>query len=88
MVRFQPEAGWIGAFTRHQEPGAIENGKRVVKTASEPGDATPDGTPGVVLGSMREPDGARRYLYFVEWAGSTRVAVACAGNKLRKGDDL
>lgn len=78
------EPGWIGAFTRHQESGALANGTRVVKANTEPGDGTREGTPGVVLGSIREPDGQRRYIYFIEWAGDPRVAVACMGFKLKE----
>lgn len=78
------EPGWTGAFTRYQADGAIPNGSAIVKCDSEEGDGTPDGTPGIVLGSMRHPEvlnGA--FLYFVEWAAHPRVAVACAAPKLR-----
>lgn len=71
------EPGWIGAFTREQVPGAIPNGSPIVKTGSEQGDGTPDGTPGVVLGSMSHPEilnGAT--MYFVEWRRTPRCAVA------------
>ena len=76
------EPGWIGAFTRHEELGAWRNGTRVVKQASEPHDGTPDGTPGVVLGSLMEHQ-SKQLLYFVEWANRPRVAVGCMGFKLK-----
>jgi hypothetical protein len=46
------EAGWHGVFTRQQAKGAIPNGSRIVKTASEKGDSTPYGALGTVLGSL------------------------------------
>lgn len=83
MKPIQKEPGWIGAFTRHEQLGAWRNGTRVVKQNSEPKDATPDGTPGVVLGSLAEPEGERRLIYFIEWANAPRVAVGCMGFKLK-----
>jgi hypothetical protein len=80
---FQNEEGWSGAFTRNQVEGALRNGTRIVKDKSEPGDATLDGTPGVVLGSLTH-DGV--ICYFIEWAHSPRVAIGCMGNKVREAD--
>lgn len=79
------EAGWQGAFLRSTAQGAIPNGATVFKANSEHNDAHPDGTPGVVLGSMSHPkvqDGA--IMYFVEWVKTPKVAVAVMGNKLRR----
>lgn len=45
-----------GAIFDGQAEGAYANGSRVVKVESEPGDATPDGTGGKVLGSYSNPD--------------------------------
>jgi hypothetical protein len=77
--------GWVGAFTRETAPGAIKSGTRVVKQNSEPGDGHPDGTPGVVLGSMPVDEPSKpniRILYFVEWAPKPRCAVATADFKV------
>lgn len=82
---FREEAGWVGHFTRGQASGALPNGTRIVKTRSEPGDGTPDGTPGVVLGSFSHPaiqDGA--IMYFLEWASKPRVAVGAIHWKVRE----
>lgn len=87
------EYGWTGAFTRAQADGAIKNGTPVVKTNSEKGDGNPDGTPGVVLGSMfvgnipPPPHLAHnppQFVYFVEWASRPRHAVAATDFKLRE----
>jgi hypothetical protein len=75
MIDLRPERGWLGAFTRDRAPGALPNGTRVVKANSETGDATPDGQPGVILGSLRAP-GRAELMYFVEWANKPRAAVA------------
>lgn len=59
--------GYIGIFTDQTVPGAIPAGSRVTKVRSEPGDSTPNGDLGKVLGSMVEPEIARNIVYFVEW---------------------
>lgn len=66
--------GWTGVFTRNQYEGArFRNETRIVKAAEEPGDTTPLGTLGTVLGSVGHPDlGAG---YFVEWDNRPRHAV-------------
>lgn len=48
------EDGWIGAFTRHQAAGAIPNGTPIVKLKTDPAEdnINPEGTRGVVLGSI------------------------------------
>lgn len=87
-MNIKTEPGWTGVFTRDEVLGAWRNGTRVVKHKSEPGDGTPDGTPGVVLGSMlvRDDDSRARLLYFIEWADHPRLAVACVATKLRHAD--
>ena len=81
-LRYEP--GWAGAFTRDTADGALPNGSLVVKTNSEQGDGEPDGTPGVVLGSVVHPELMDGQLcYFVEWAPRQRVAVATVADKLR-----
>jgi hypothetical protein len=83
MIDFREEPGWVGVFTRNQELGTWRNGTRVRKTNSEPGDATPNGTLGTVLGSISSPevqDGA--VMYFIEWDNRPKVAVGCMGFKL------
>lgn len=82
-VEFIQEEGMFGLFTRHQDDGAIENGRRIFKTNSMEGDATPDGTPGTVLGSVAvDVDGVRQFFYFVEWADKPRYAVGAMGFKI------
>lgn len=77
------EPGWIGAFTRNQVEGAIPNGARIIKVATEDGDASPIGTTGTVLGSLSHPDVQRGNLcYFVEWGAHPRMAVAVIGWKI------
>lgn len=75
----------MGAFTRHQAAGCLANGTRVVKARSEESDAHPDGTPGVILGSLCTPEVmAGAPFYFVEWAPRPRVAVGVMGFKVRE----
>lgn len=81
---FRDEPGYIGAFTREQAAGAIPNGLPVIKGAGEAGDGTPEGTPGVVLGSFRHPavmDGL--ICYFIEWKNRPRVACAVVEWKIK-----
>lgn len=66
--------GWVGNFTTHNAPGAIQAGGRIIKVAEEPGDTTPLRTGGNVLGSMLHPQ--RGILYFIEWDDKPRYAVA------------
>lgn len=78
------ETGWAGAFTRDTAEGALPNGSLVVKTHSHESDSLPDGTPGVVLGSIIHPDLANgRLCYFVEWAPRPRTAMATVADRLR-----
>jgi hypothetical protein len=90
-MNLRNEPGWAGAFTRNQVEGAIPNGTRIVKCNSEPGDATPDGTPGIVLGSIRYPvvpgdPFSGITAYFIEWACKPRVAVGCMEMKVRAAE--
>lgn len=86
-IDFNHEPGWTGAFTRHQADGAIPNGAVIVKCNSEKNDGTLDGTPGIVLGSFNHPEVMNGMLcYFIEWADSPRVAVACMEFKVRPAD--
>lgn len=81
-IKYWP--GWTGAFTRDEALGAWKNGTPVVKANSEPGDAHPDGTPGVVLGSISHPsvqNGA--VFYFIEWAPRPRTAVVAGAIKVQ-----
>jgi hypothetical protein len=78
------EPGWAGAFTRGTAEGALPNGSLVIKANAEPGDGHPDGTPGVVLGSIIHPDVMDGQLaYFVEWAPRPRTAIVTVADKLR-----
>lgn len=74
------EAGWFGAFTRHQALGCFRNGTRIVKVMTDPGDANPIGARGTVLGSISDQElGAA---YFIEWDGTPKVAVAVEARKI------
>jgi hypothetical protein len=74
--------GWTGAFTEQTFPGALLNGTRVIKVAQDPsGDRTPPGQTGKVLGSIGHPQ--LGILYFVEWDGAPKVAVAVHQRKIR-----
>lgn len=75
--------GWFGHFTRESADGALPAGTMVRKTNSEAGDGSPDGTKGVILGSIRHPEiRGNEPLYFAEWATLPRRAVACMAFKL------
>lgn len=81
------EPGWYGMFTRNQAKGAIPNGTKIVKANSEPGDTTTDGTPGIVLGSLRAPDSLGGLLfYFVEWADKPKQPIGTFGLKIRAAE--
>lgn len=84
-MNIENHPGWIGGFTRDQAKGAIPNGTRIKKTASEEGDATTDGTLGTVLGSFQSPASMGMLLfYFVEWDDNKRVAVGVMGWKIER----
>jgi len=81
-IKYWP--GWTGAFTRNEAVGALKNGTHIVKANSERGDAHPDGTPGVVLGSISHPEiGDGVPFYFIEWASRPRIAVGTVGYKVQ-----
>ena len=98
MIELRTEPGYAGVFTRHQAPGAIPNGSRVVKIRRDAGDAHAVGTTGVVLGSFG-PVGEEvarsaraqgiavdpgEFGYFVEWDPTPRAAVLVRGRKLAR----
>lgn len=72
--------GYVGLFTRNQEKGALENGCRVSKINSVPGDAHPNGSEAVVLGSVGHPSAG--VVYFVEWDATPGVAVGVAAHRI------
>lgn len=91
------EAGMVGIFTRNEESGAIKNGTVIRKRQSETGDQTPDGTVGVVLGSVsadgvdtnalaQVPENLRDFDfgYFVEWQTMPKCAVLVIGSKIEE----
>lgn len=91
------EPGMLGVFTRDQAEGAIPNGTVIRKRQSEPGDLTPDGTVGVVLGSISAdgvdqtalaqiPENLRDFDfgYFVEWQSNPKHAVLIIGSKIEE----
>lgn len=77
----KPRPGWHGNFTTREAPEAMHNGTRVVKAASEPHDAHPEGSLGTVLGSIMHPD--LGIAYFVEWDAKPKWAVLVVAWKLR-----
>lgn len=81
-MNIRHERGWHGAFTRDQVVGAIANGTVVIKRNSEPGDAHPDGTRGVILGSIKDPR-KTALLYFIEWEPRPKTAVGTMDFKVR-----
>ncbi len=80
VLQITCEPGWSGAFTRHQEPGAIPNGSPITKVKSEAGDLTRTGTHGTVLGSLYHS--TLGFGYFVEWKDKPRVAAFVVGWKI------
>lgn len=74
------EPGWVGWFSRGEAPGAIKNGRPIVKTVSEAGDRNPVGTKGVVLGSIFSTD--HGLAYWVEWDHSPRHAIFIVAKKI------
>lgn len=76
----QEKPGWIGCFTTTSAPGAIPSTSRIVKAKDEPGDATPLGTGGTVLGSMLHPE--KGICYFIEWDDKPKCAVAVIAWKI------
>lgn len=70
-----------------EAPGAFPNGTEVIKVNSEPGDGHPDGTEGVVIGSIgpqyMEKFGRDMLAYFVEWNG-TPMPIGTVDIKVKK----
>lgn len=71
-----------------QAEGAIPNGTRIVKTASERGDFQQDDSRGTVIGSMTLPAATERrtgvrYFYFVTWDRAPHVTSGVASFKIR-----
>lgn len=92
---FHNEPGWTGAFTRTEAKGALPNGTPIRKLMSEPGDAHPVCSPGVVLGSIAMPPELTRgekycvqFAYFVEWAARPKVAVGVMDYKIADATPL
>jgi hypothetical protein len=73
-----------------QEKGAIYNGRRVRKVNSEPGDHTPDGTEGTVLGSIGSNETimvngqAIQFGYLINWDHSEADAVFTTNLKVEE----
>lgn len=84
----------VGGFLPGEAPGAIPNGRRIVKVASAPDDANPNGTGGKVVASHAFPADAaaklarerneapERFVYFVEWDTLPGVPVFVRGSKI------
>ena len=80
--------GQMFMYSDDHAVGALKNGSEVEKMASEPGDSFPDGTTGVVIGSLdgSEVDVANDpFFYFVRFGGEGPV-VGISGARLRPMD--
>lgn len=87
-----PHPGYYGAFTRATAPGAIPSDTRVVKVVTEKGDAHPNGSKGVILGSIGPlPDKASQWYgkraYFIEWDARPKTAIAVVDFKIAVDPD-
>lgn len=85
-------------FTEQEAPGALANGTMVKKADGEPGDGTPYGTVGVVVGSLAHdlpieddklaqlPRRYRdtRFAYFIEWVGRPNEVVGIIDKKIEE----
>lgn len=73
------EALTVALSVTSEAPGAWRNGTVVAKANSQPDDGTPDGTRGIVLGSIdvREK-GPATFAYFVEWSNRPGLPVFTA----------
>jgi hypothetical protein len=74
--------GWQGVHTREQALGALKNGTRVRKVATEPGDFHPIGSLATVLGSFSA--GELGIGYFVAWDAAPHVAVLVGWPKIEQ----
>jgi hypothetical protein len=83
-LQLTTEPGWFGHFTRQQATRArFSNGTVIRKVKEDPGDGTPLGTEGTVLGSIYHP--TLGVGYFVEWANLPKTAVFVVGWKIERG---
>lgn len=80
MIELRTFPGYAGLHTRDEAPGAMPNGTRVRKTATEPKDTHQDGALATVLGSVSEPSVG--VSYFVEWDDDPGKAVFIAGRRV------
>lgn len=79
-IRYRP--GYESPFTRNRAPGAMENGRKILKVNSKPDDLHPDGSTGIVLGSVWHRSVGT--CYFVEWDAHPGVAVAVVAANIKK----
>lgn len=79
-LNIREHEGYHGEFTTDRSEGAWANGTRIVKSKSEPGDATPNGTMGTVLGSIHHPEVGTAY--FIEWDDRPKHAVLVCDFKI------
>lgn len=86
-VEDDPSDELCGVYITLESPGALPNGTEVVKVNSEPGDGHPDGTEGIVVGSIgpayMEKFGRDMLAYFVEWHG-TPMPIGTVDIKVKK----
>lgn len=82
-----PDDTTVAFYVTLEAPGALPNGTEVVKVNSEPGDGHPDGTEGIVVGSIgpayMEKFGRDMLAYFVEWHG-TSMPIGTVDIKVKK----
>lgn len=72
---------FIAFVVGRQEKGAIPNGRRIRKANSEPGDRTPDGTEGTIVGSICLPGTEAFHIegqvvtmgYMIEWDNDEQI---------------
>jgi len=82
LLGIKNHPGYFTSFCNKQAQGAWENGSCVIKDGSDSGeDITPDGTKGIILGSLKSPEG--KYAYFVEWEDKPKMPVFCVEEKLK-----
>lgn len=79
-----PEAhpGYLGCFVDDNYEGALLKGTRITKHVSEPGDATPTGTLGTILGSSGHPS-LPFIFYWVVWDNRPGYAVGVLDWKIK-----
>lgn len=83
-----PDGKRIG-YTTQSAAGAIPNGTAIEKQNEELGDNHHNGTPGIIIGSLPNPDNNQvradlivKFLYFVDWNNSG-IPVGTIDHKIK-----